>query len=318
MFRNPFEGDRERDQFEPPQQTQPPQNNNQPPPPPQNSARPPQMGREEWRDTYMRETAGMNSADVGNWLSQHGGTNYDPRSGRFTTPHGEVIDGVYDADGNARGGMWTGVGGGGGGTDPRPGSPESRAAANGGVDPITGFSISSSSSRSGVSGELYDMLMSRAKQGTQIDRNDPNIRQQVDPYTAQVERQRRDYLADVAERGGPLANINSERRLSAERAGQASGLFEAQLIGRELDSRRQEIMHALDSLGGRLSEDQRIALQRELGHLNDATQRYGIDKGAETAWGQIGLGRDQLGLGYQEFDWLRDPSNPRNIPGFNN
>lgn len=158
----------------------------------------------------------------------------------------------------------------------------------------------------GVSEELYKMLMARAKQGTAIDKNDPNIRQQADPYAAAQERARRNYLGDVAERSGPLANMRGEQRMAMERAGQASGLFESQLIGRELESRRNEIQHALDSLGARLSEDQRLALQRELGYLNDATSRYGISiNGANQA--------NQIGLGYSQLDWDMDPRNPKNM-----
>lgn len=166
----------------------------------------------------------------------------------------------------------------------------------------------------GISKELYDMLMARAKQGTRIDRNDPNIRQQVDPYTAQVERQRRNYLADAAESLGPLANIRGEARVSSERAGQASGLFEGQIIGRELQSRRDEITHALDSLRGQLSAEQQTELQKELGYLEDATRRYGINSDANTAAGQLGLGRDKLNLDYSDLDWRMDPRNPNNLP----
>jgi hypothetical protein len=98
-----------------------------------------------------------------------------------------------------------------------------------------------------------------------------------------------------------------------ERAGQATGLFESQLMGRELQNRRDEITHALDSLGNRLSEDQRLALQKELGYLNDATQRYGIDSNERQNNAQVGLGRDRLGLDYSELDWRMDPRNPNNM-----
>jgi hypothetical protein len=156
------------------------------------------------------------------------------------------------------------------------------------------------------------MLLARAKQGTTIDRNDSNIRQQVDPYAAAQERARRNYLADAAEQLGPTANLRGESRVAMERAGQATGAFEGQLIGRELENRRSEIQHALDSLGNRLTEDQRIALQKELGYLSDATQRYGIDSNERQNNAQVGLGRDRLGLDYSELDWRMDPRNPSN------
>lgn len=150
--------------------------------------------------------------------------------------------------------------------------------------------------------------MDRAKQGTQISPDDPNIKQQVEPYAAQIEREKRNYLADMAESEGPLANMRGESRVANEHAGQATGLFQSQLIGRELDAKRQEIQAALSQMGGMLTEQQQMALQKELSYLNDATQRYGIDSNANIAQGQLGLGRDQLGynVGKSDMDfWLR-------------
>ena len=125
------------------------------------------------------------------------------------------------------------------------------------------------SQTSARSDDLYALLMGRAKQGTAVDRNDPNVRAQVDPFRANVERQKRSYLSDVAEAQGPYANIRGEQRMAAERAGQQSGLFEAQVIGGEIDARRQEISQALSLWGQMLSGDQRLALERELAMLND-------------------------------------------------
>lgn len=125
--------------------------------------------------------------------------------------------------------------------------------------------------------DLINLLTNRSKQSLNIDAaNDPMIRQQADPYSAQVERQKRDYLADLAEQSGPLANLRGETRLANERAGQAKGLFESQLVGRELESRRAEIQDALHQWGSLLSGEQSLALQRELSYLNDATQRLGL------------------------------------------
>jgi hypothetical protein len=164
---------------------------------------------------------------------------------------------------------------------------------------------------SGVSGELYNLLLQRAKQGAAIDRNDPNVRAQSDAYAANEERARRNYLADLAESSGPLANLRGEERLAAERVGQRTGSFEAQLMGREIDARRQEIMQALSELRGMLSTDQTLALNRELAYLNDAAQRYGIATQASTAasnrdlqWQQALMQNDQFtrNLGLQAED----------------
>lgn len=146
----------------------------------------------------------------------------------------------------------------------------------------------------GVSDQLYNLLLQRAQQSTNIDPNDPNIRQQVDPAAAQIERDRRDYLANVAESRGPLANIQGETRVSGEKAAQMKGQLEASMIGKELQSRRDEITQALTELGSRLSSDQALGLQKELAYLNNALGKYGIDTSAGLQQQQINSGNDQF------------------------
>jgi hypothetical protein len=142
----------------------------------------------------------------------------------------------------------------------------------------------------GQSSDLFKMLMDRASQGTTISREDPNIRQQVAPYAAQEERAKRNYISDVAEREGPLANLRGEERMASERMGQRVGGFEAELIGRELSAKREEIVHALDSMRGMLSQDQQQGLAMQLAQIDAElrrqgldVQRYGIDSGANVA-----------------------------------
>jgi hypothetical protein len=117
---------------------------------------------------------------------------------------------------------------------------------------------------------LYDQLSQRATQGLDVTRNDPVIRTQADAYAAQEERARRDYLADLAEREGPLANLRGETRMAAERMGQRVGSFEAELLGRELTARREEIAQALQQMGGLLSTDQQRELQRQIALMDNA------------------------------------------------
>lgn len=123
---------------------------------------------------------------------------------------------------------------------------------------------------------LFNMLMARAQQSKQIDPNDPIIRQQTDAFSAEQERARRNYLADLAEREGPLTNLRGEQRMSQERMGQNVGGFRAELLGRELSARREEIAQALSSMGGMLNADQQLALQRELSMLDNAIRQQGL------------------------------------------
>lgn len=130
------------------------------------------------------------------------------------------------------------------------------------------------------------------------DRTNANVRAQGDAYGAQVERSRRNYLDESAEKLGPYATgaLDQERRLTAERAGQDIGGFEAQLVGRELEAQRAEIQQALSQLGGMISEDQRQALQAKLAELDAALRREGL--GAQTALGNRELDlRGELGRG---------------------
>src|SRR5262245_22924301 len=143
----------------------------------------------------------------------------------------------------------------------------------------------------GGSGQaLLDQLMGRAKQGLAVDLNDPTVRSQVDPFTAQMERASRNYLDTVSEgtHGVPF-NMQGERRMAAERLGQQAGQMESQVIGREIGARRDEIAQALQMWGGLFSDDQRNQLQRELGYLNASTQRYGIDTGRDTDMRRLAL-----------------------------
>jgi hypothetical protein len=142
---------------------------------------------------------------------------------------------------------------------------------------------------------LYNLLLGRATQGLDIDRNDPIIRGQSDAYAANQERARRNYLADVAEQAGPLANLRGEQRVTAEQLGQNVGSFEAQLMARELESRRAEIADALTSMRGLLTSDQQAELQRQLSLLDDATRRLQIDQQGQ----QFG---QQLAYNYEALD----------------
>jgi hypothetical protein len=127
------------------------------------------------------------------------------------------------------------------------------------------------------SNQLYEMLMNRAGQGLNVNRNDPVIRAQTDAYGATQERSRRSYLQDLAESGGPNANISAERRASAEKVGQNTAGFEGVLMQHELDARRQEIESALSGAYGLLTAEQQMALQEELQQMSLAQNAYQYD-----------------------------------------
>jgi len=256
------------------------------------------MGNDAEYDISSQDAA---KASVAKWAQKWGRTYtgddsvklYDDLPGQM-----DLVHNLKSGQNMLRG--WTavggdgGVGGGGWGAAAPAASSLSPAPAAPAIDPQRD--------------ELYSMLMGRAKQSLAVDRNDPNIRAQADAFSAQQERSRRNFLGDLAERSSPYSTGAQlgQARMTAERAGQASGGFEAELLGREMSARRMEIQSALDSMGSILSNDQKLGLQKELALIDDATkryqtsaqestQRYGIDS-------QAGIARDRLGYDYNNSD----------------
>jgi hypothetical protein len=232
--------------------------------------------RNAFRDAWMSTGTDVNRQ---NQLLQQYGIQISP-NGTATLPTGEIMDLRIGAKSGQNLAGWTGVG-----------------AVNNGVTTYFnngtpaqsgGYSSSSTSitpASNPQSDQLYNMLLQRAQQGLNVDPNDPVIKGQSDAYNAQLDRARRNYLSDLAESAGPYASgaMLGQARQTAEAEGQQGAAFQSQLMGRELQSRRDEIQQALAQMGSMLSDEQRLALQKELGYLNDATQRYGIGTSADTA-----------------------------------
>lgn len=174
--------------------------------------------------------------------------------------------------------------------------------------------------------QLIDQLLARSKQGLDVSRaNNPAIRAASDAYAAQEERARRNYIADAAEDLGPLANIRGEERMAAERMGQRTGAYEADLVLREQTAIRQEIQDALDSLTGLISLDDELALRKELALMDDAINRLKLKEDSRQFNADLGYRRsalseqgrqydNTLGYNYDVFDWDRSALNPRNFP----
>jgi hypothetical protein len=146
---------------------------------------------------------------------------------------------------------------------------------------------------------LRDMLTKMAQQGTAVDRNSAEFRQQVDPIAAQQDRARRQYESETAERLsaqglGASGAMESERRLGMERAGYNTGVFESQLVQQELKARRDEIQFALQGLGGMLSSEQTRDLQLQLKQIDNAMAR-------EMAALEAQLKREQLAQQDRQF-----------------
>lgn len=186
----------------------------------------------------------------------------------------------------------TGEKGGGGGDTTVPSSWQtmSGSAGGGGVGGSMGGSYGyggsfGSGQLSGLFGDkaesLYSMLMQRAGQSLTPSYKDPVIANQVNAFGAAQTRASRDYIDDLAESRGPITNLQGEKRLMAEKNAQGLGSYQAQLMQHEVDARRQEIQFALSGAMGMLSDQQRMALQRELEYLNMSQRAYEFDSSDE-------------------------------------
>lgn len=162
-------------------------------------------------------------------------------------------------------------------------------------------------SNQGAQDVVRNSYLARATQGTTIDTNDPNFRQQADTFAAAQERARRNQVADQAEAfsaaglGGSGAQ-STQARLTNERAAQATGQFEAELVGRELQNRRDEIREALAASAGLITNDQRNALQRELAELDAQLRRAGIASSERLGMAGLAIDRDRLRMQDRHFN----------------
>lgn len=73
-----------------------------------------------------------------------------------------------------------------------------------------------------------------------VTQDDPVVRAQVDAYRAEQERARRNHISDLAERaGGSPVNLDGEKRMAAEKTGQAVATFTADVMAKETEARRR-------------------------------------------------------------------------------
>lgn len=258
------------------------------------------LNREQYRDTWMGSGV-KDNAGVDAWVAQYGGRRLND-SGLVMTPYGETIDMLKAARTGNGSAAWTDQTGGGGAASGN-GYGAAGAAGVAGANGAHGTAgVSTPANMDPMQQQLVNALMQRSNQSLNINAaSDPNIRSQADPYAAAQERGARNFLADQAEKNGPNANMTGQARVAAEHAAQASGLFESGLVGHELDARRNEIQNALTSMQGMLTDQQKMALQKELGYMTDATQRYGIQSNANTAAAGQGIDWQKALMQNQQF-----------------
>jgi len=147
--------------------------------------------------------------------------------------------------------------------NPRTGN----AAPSGPSIPPSSFS-STDAARQQQADALFQLLMGQASQSLNISADDPIIKGQVDAYASKAADQWRNTASAMAEKGGANANTEAEQRSVGEKLSKGTADFQSQLMGRELQSRRDQISQALTQAAGLLTAEQQMALQDELARLD--------------------------------------------------
>ena len=148
--------------------------------------------------------------------------------------------------------------------------------------------------RRGRADSLYNTLLGRSQQAATISPEDAAVKAQVDAYRAEQERGLRNFRSDAAEAGNRLRP--TQDRMAGERVAQGVASMQAELMARELQSRRAEIADALSSMGGILSADQTVGLQRELSGIDNLIRQQQLRISDRDLNLQAELGRGRLAL----------------------
>jgi hypothetical protein len=178
-------------------------------------------------------------------------------------------------------------------------TPQGQAAAASYYSPNPQNTPNMTTSNQGAQNTVLNSYLSQATQGTNINMNDPVIRQQQNAFESANERTRRDSIADTAEAAnaqglGNSGALTAEDRLINEHAGQANSQFAAQLASNELANRRNEIQNALSGLSGIISGDQARMLQEELAKIEEKMGYADLALRGEL--GRGGLANERLGI----------------------
>lgn len=140
--------------------------------------------------------------------------------------------------------------------------------------------------------------------------SDPDLKPQADAYRLAQDRSAQQQREQLAERAA-FMGLNSGGQGSGafesgiqgitEQAGENTAGFNADLIGRKIDARRQQLMQALqlaDALGAR-SESQ--TLQSQLAALDAQMRQNALGVQNDLGRGQLGLGLLNTTLNNQQF-----------------
>lgn len=148
---------------------------------------------------------------------------------------------------------------------------------------------------------FYQQLLNRSNQSLTVNPEDPAIRAQTEAFRNEQTRGSRENLAAIAERAGPNTNIGAETRHAGELVGQNTAGFQAQLMGREVESRRQEIAQALAGMAGQLGVEEQSRLRQE----DQDLQKRQLQLGSQLSAAQLQLSNELGRQNASQAEWLR-------------
>jgi hypothetical protein len=149
----------------------------------------------------------------------------------------------------------------------------------------------------GAAGSLYSNELAQLAQNEQpVTADDPIIKAQTDAFRAEQDRSTKSALSAAAEGSGSSANLAPYAASMAEKGGQATSNYQSQLMGQEIQNRRNQIMSLLQTSGNLLSSQDQMALQDELAKLGLAEQEYQFRTGTGLNESQFGRTLAEQGL----------------------
>jgi hypothetical protein len=150
---------------------------------------------------------------------------------------------------------------------------------------------------------LYDELVKRSQQSLDVNPNDPVIKAQTDAAAAIANREALKQQQTAAARGGPYATgaQQAAQRASNEGVQLQMASMQAELMGREVAARRQEIAQALSGRQGMLTVEEQSRL-RELDQELERQQMMLADKHASA---QDALARENAQQNWGQMAWER-------------
>lgn len=155
---------------------------------------------------------------------------------------------------------------------------------------------------------LKDALLKLLGQGDPT-LDDPALAAQSGAFGVQQQRAKERARSAMAERfaanGGPGVDsgaFDSELRSLDEQQGEAQGGFDAQLLGDERAKRHQELLQAAALAGNQLSEEEKLAFQKELAATSASQFDRNFAQSAQQWAQQFGLEGQKLAETVRQFD----------------